>query len=103
MSLISPLNRVSGKFELLDRMLAKLIPAKHRVLIFCQMTHVMDILQIYFNYRGYAHLRLDGSTKADERGERVALFNKPNSEYDIFLLSTRAGGLGLNLQVCFVF
>lgn len=58
----------------------------------------MDILQIYFNYRGFKHLRLDGSTKADERGERVALFNKPDSEYDIFLLSTRAGGLGLNLQ-----
>ena len=93
--------RVSGKFELLDRMLQKLIMAKHRILIFCQMTQVMNILQLYFNYRGYAHLRLDGSTKADERGERVALFNKPDSEYDIFLLSTRAGGLGLNLQVIF--
>jgi len=90
--------RTSGKFELLDRMIPKLLLGKHRILIFCQMTHVMDLLQIYFNYRGWAHLRLDGSTKADERGERVALFNKPNSDYDIFLLSTRAGGLGLNLQ-----
>jgi ATP-dependent helicase STH1/SNF2 len=90
--------RTSGKFELLDRMLSKLLVAKHRILIFCQMTHVMDLLQIYFNYRGYIHLRLDGSTKADERGDRVAMFNKPGSEYDIFLLSTRAGGLGLNLQ-----
>lgn len=76
-----------------------MIMAKHRILIFCQMTHVMDVLQLYFNYRGFKHLRLDGSTKADERGERVALFNKPDSEFDIFLLSTRAGGLGLNLQV----
>lgn len=57
----------------------------------------MNIMQIYFDYRGFKHLRLDGATKADERGERVALFNKENSEYDIFLLSTRAGGLGLNL------
>jgi len=62
------------------------------------MTHVMDILELYFGYRGFLYLRLDGSTKADERGERVALFNKKDSEFDIFLLSTRAGGLGLNLQ-----
>jgi SNF2 family DNA or RNA helicase len=55
-------------------------------------------MQIYFDYKGIKHLRLDGSTKADDRGERMAQFNKPNSEYDIFLLSTRAGGLGLNLQ-----
>ena len=80
-------------------MLPKLFARRHRVLIFCQMTHLMDIMEIYFEYRGFKHLRLDGSTKADERGERVALFNKENSEYDIFLLSTRAGGLGLNLQV----
>jgi len=63
------------------------------------MTHLMDIMELYFDYKGYKFLRLDGSTKADERGERVALFNKENSEFDIFLLSTRAGGLGLNLQV----
>ena len=90
--------RTSGKFELLDRILPKLIAMKHRVLIFSQMTHLMDILQLYFDYRGFKHLRLDGATKADERGERMALFNKEGSEYDIFLLSTRAGGLGLNLQ-----
>mgnify|MGYP000886441974 FL=1 len=90
--------RTSGKFELLDRILPKLISLKHRVLIFSQMTHLMDILQIYFNYRGFKHLRLDGTTKADERAERMAMFNKEGSEYDIFLLSTRAGGLGLNLQ-----
>jgi len=90
--------RSSGKFELLDRILPKLFAFKHRVLIFCQMTHVMDIMELYFEYKDFKYLRLDGSTKADERGERVALFNKPDSEYNIFLLSTRAGGLGLNLQ-----
>lgn len=91
--------RVSGKFELLDRILPKLFAMKHRVLIFCQMTHVMDIMELYFEHKNFKYLRLDGSTKADERGERVAMFNKPDSEYPIFLLSTRAGGLGLNLQV----
>ena len=90
--------RTAGKFEILDRMLPKLIATKHRVLIFSQMTHLMDILQLYFDYRGFKHLRLDGGTKADERGERMAMFNKEGSEFDIFLLSTRAGGLGLNLQ-----
>ena len=72
--------------------------AKHRLLIFSQMTHVMDILQLFFDLRGFKHLRLDGNTKSDERGERMAEFNKKDSYYDIFLLSTRAGGLGLNLQ-----
>jgi ATP-dependent helicase STH1/SNF2 len=90
--------RSSGKFELLDRILPKLIMFKHRVLIFSQMTTTMDIMQAFFEYRGIKHLRLDGSTKSDDRGERTTLFNRDNSEYDVFLLSTRAGGLGLNLQ-----
>lgn len=90
--------RVSGKFELLDRIIPKLIQTRHRILIFSQMTQLMDIMQLYFQFRGFRYLRLDGNTKADERGERMAMFNKEHSEYDIFLLSTRAGGLGLNLQ-----
>lgn len=90
--------RSSGKFELIDRILPKLKEFGHRVLIFTQMTHLMDIMQIYFDYKGIKHLRLDGSTKADDRGQRTSLFNELNSEYDVFLLSTRAGGLGLNLQ-----
>ena len=48
---------------------------------------------------GYLYLRLDGATKADDRGQLLELFNAPNSPYFLFLLSTRAGGLGLNLQV----
>lgn len=58
----------------------------------------MDILEAYFYYRSYRYLRLDGNTNSDERGDRMVLFNQENSPYDIFLLSTRAGGLGLNLQ-----
>ena len=47
---------------------------------------------------GYKYLRLDGTTKADDRGDLLAQFNAPGSDYFIFMLSTRAGGLGLNLQ-----
>jgi ATP-dependent helicase STH1/SNF2 len=89
--------RSSAKVELLDRMLPKLRAAGHRVLMFTQMTAVMTILEDYFTYRGYLSLRLDGSTPADEREKRMYKFNAPDSPYFIFLLSTRAGGLGLNL------
>ncbi|KAG1459923.1 hypothetical protein G6F56_006058 [Rhizopus delemar] len=92
------LYRVSGKFELLDRMLPKLQQTGHRVLVFFQMTQVMSIMEDFLNYRGFSYLRLDGSTKSDDRSELLRLFNDPNSPYFIFLLSTRAGGLGLNLQ-----
>jgi ATP-dependent helicase STH1/SNF2 len=90
--------RCSGKFEILDRMLEKFIQTKHKVLIFCQMTQLMDIMQLYFDYRNFDYLRLDGATKPDDRDHRVHLFNMPESHYSIFLLSTRAGGLGINLQ-----
>ncbi|KAH9134500.1 hypothetical protein LEN26_006784 [Aphanomyces euteiches] len=89
--------RSSGKFELLDRMLPKLHAAGHRVLMFSQMTQLMHVLEDYFNYRGFRYLRLDGSTSADEREQRMFMFNAPDSPFFIFLLSTRAGGLGLNL------
>jgi SWI/SNF-related matrix-associated actin-dependent regulator of chromatin subfamily A protein 2/4 len=59
----------------------------------------MTIIEDYFNFKGYRFLRLDGMTKSDDRGEMLKIFNMANSEYFIFLLSTRAGGLGLNLQV----
>lgn len=89
--------RTSGKVELLDRMLPRLKAAGHRVLMFFQMTAAMTILEDYFKYRNYLTLRLDGSTTGEERERRMDLFNAPNSPYFIFLLSTRAGGLGLNL------
>mmetsp|Transcript_30915 Transcript_30915/g.52868 ORF Transcript_30915/g.52868 Transcript_30915/m.52868 type:complete len:1112 (+) Transcript_30915:81-3416(+) len=89
--------RTSGKLELLDRMLPKLKAAGHRVLMFTQMTKMMPILEDYFAYRGFTSMRLDGSTSADEREKRMYMFNAPDSPHFIFLLSTRAGGLGLNL------
>ena len=90
--------RSSGKFELLDRILPKLKVTGHRVLMFCQMTQCMTIIEDYFNFKGYKFLRLDGMTKSDERADMLKIFNSPDSDYFIFLLSTRAGGLGLNLQ-----
>ncbi|KAF5276830.1 hypothetical protein FQA39_LY06382 [Lamprigera yunnana] len=90
--------RASGKFELLDRILPKLKQTNHRVLLFCQMTQLMTIMEDYLGWRGFAYLRLDGTTKSEDRGELLRKFNQKNSEYFIFLLSTRAGGLGLNLQ-----
>uniref|UniRef100_A0A8C7E699 SWI/SNF related BAF chromatin remodeling complex subunit ATPase 2 n=1 Tax=Naja naja TaxID=35670 RepID=A0A8C7E699_NAJNA len=92
------LYRASGKFELLDRILPKLRATNHRVLLFCQMTSLMTIMEDYFAFRNFAYLRLDGTTKSEDRATLLKKFNEPNSQYFIFLLSTRAGGLGLNLQ-----
>jgi SWI/SNF-related matrix-associated actin-dependent regulator of chromatin subfamily A protein 2/4 len=90
--------RSSGKFELLDRILPKLKKTGHRVLMFCQMTQCMTIIEDYFNFKDFKFLRLDGMTKADERADMLKEFNSKGSDCFIFLLSTRAGGLGLNLQ-----
>lgn len=90
--------RTAGKFELLDRVLPKYQKTGHRVLMFFQMTAIMDIMEDYLKYRNIKFLRLDGTTKSDDRSELLREFNAPNSEYFMFLLSTRAGGLGLNLQ-----
>jgi ATP-dependent helicase STH1/SNF2 len=90
--------RTAGKFELLDRVLPKFQATGHRVLMFFQMTQIMNIMEDFLRLRGIMYLRLDGSTKADDRSELLRLFNAPDSPYFCFLLSTRAGGLGLNLQ-----
>jgi len=80
--------RASGKFELLDRLLPKLQRAGHRVLLFSQMTRLMDILEIYLNLYGFMFMRLDGTTKIEERGGLLQKFNEPDSPYFMFLLST---------------
>lgn len=90
--------RTAGKFELLDRILPKLRATGHRVLMFFQMTQIMNIMEDFLRLRNLKYLRLDGSTKSDDRSDLLKLFNDPTSEYFCFLLSTRAGGLGLNLQ-----
>ncbi|KAI5465669.1 chromatin remodeling complex SWI/SNF, component SWI2 and related ATPase [Mariannaea sp. PMI_226] len=104
-NVMNPLNisndllwRTAGKFELLDRILPKYQATGHRVLMFFQMTAIMDIMEDYLRYRRVEYLRLDGTTKSDERSDLLREFNAPDSKYFMFLLSTRAGGLGLNLQ-----
>ncbi|KAF2004396.1 hypothetical protein P154DRAFT_458958 [Amniculicola lignicola CBS 123094] len=90
--------RTAGKFELLDRVLPKFKASGHRVLIFFQMTQIMNIMEDFLRLRGMKYLRLDGATKSDDRTILLNEFNAPNSDVFCFLLSTRAGGLGLNLQ-----
>lgn len=87
----------SGKMVLLDKLLVHLKQKGSRVLIFSQMTRMLDILEDYCNLREYEYCRIDGSTGTEERCEAIEEFNKPGSEIFIFLLSTRAGGLGINL------
>ncbi|PVU97191.1 hypothetical protein BB561_000696 [Smittium simulii] len=91
------LYRTAGKFELLDRILPKLVTTGHKILIFFQMTQVMTIMEDWLNWRGIRSLRLDGSTSDDVRREHMNNFNK-DPTIKVFLLSTRAGGQGLNLQ-----
>uniref|UniRef100_A0A8C9A978 SNF2 related chromatin remodeling ATPase 1 n=1 Tax=Prolemur simus TaxID=1328070 RepID=A0A8C9A978_PROSS len=87
----------SGKMVVLDKLLAKLKEQGSRVLIFSQMTRLLDILEDYCMWRGYDYCRLDGQTPHEEREEAIEAFNAPNSSKFIFMLSTRAGGLGINL------
>ncbi|KAL6310366.1 P-loop containing nucleoside triphosphate hydrolase protein [Sparassis latifolia] len=88
----------SGKMVLLDKLLARLRADGHRVLIFSQMVRMLDILSDYMSLRGYQHQRLDGMVSSDARKKSIAHFNAPGSPDFAFLLSTRAGGLGINLE-----
>ncbi|KAL2635064.1 hypothetical protein R1flu_006543 [Riccia fluitans] len=87
----------AGKMVLLDKLLPKLKERDSRVLIFSQMTRLLDILEDYCQYRGYLHCRIDGNTSGEDRESAIDAFNAEGSEKFIFLLSTRAGGLGINL------
>ena len=80
----------SGKLAVLDKLLKRLKEGGHRVLIFCTMTRMVDILQDYFEYRRYDYCRLDGTTSTTEREEMMADFNAKDSDKFLFMLSTRA-------------
>uniref|UniRef100_A0A4W5RCG8 Proliferation-associated SNF2-like protein n=1 Tax=Hucho hucho TaxID=62062 RepID=A0A4W5RCG8_9TELE len=88
--------QTSGKFLILDRMLPELKKRGHKVLIFSQMTSILDILMDYCYLRGYQYSRLDGNMAYADREENMAKFSS-DPEVFLFLLSTRAGGLGINL------
>mmetsp|Transcript_33320 Transcript_33320/g.67904 ORF Transcript_33320/g.67904 Transcript_33320/m.67904 type:complete len:865 (-) Transcript_33320:319-2913(-) len=110
--------RASGKFALLDRMLERLFKDKHQVLIFSQMTSLLNVIEDYLILRNWKYCRIDGSTKIDERQRQMDVFNAEKTagengtrndgddRHFVFLLSTRAGGLGINLataDTCIIF
>jgi DNA helicase INO80 len=86
----------SAKLKLLDGLLKQLHKDRHRVLIFCQMTKMLDILEDYLYYRHYQFLRMDGNTAIGNRRDLITEFQS-NENIFVFILSTRAGGLGVNL------
>ncbi|KAI0892184.1 SWI/SNF family of DNA-dependent ATPase [Annulohypoxylon nitens] len=87
----------SGKMALLDKLLRRLQTQGSRVLIFSQMSRLLDILEDYCVFRDFKYCRIDGSTAHEDRIAAIDDYNKPDSEKFIFLLTTRAGGLGINL------
>jgi chromodomain-helicase-DNA-binding protein 7 len=89
--------RSAGKMILLDKLLVKLKEDGHRILIFSQMTRMLDILQDYLTFKGYSFERLDGSIRGEDRQASIDRFNQPDSQVFVFLLSTHAGGQGVNL------
>jgi SWI/SNF-related matrix-associated actin-dependent regulator of chromatin subfamily A member 5 len=87
----------SGKMAILDRFLPMLQSQGSRVLIFSQMSRMLDILEDYCMFKGFKYCRIDGNTAHEDRVKGIDEYNAPGSEKFIFLLTTRAGGLGINL------
>ncbi|XP_061928552.1 helicase domino isoform X4 [Apis cerana] len=85
-----------GKLQSLHQLLRKLKSENHRVLIFTQMTRMLDVLEAFLNFHGHIYLRLDGTTKVDQRQVLMERFNGDKRIF-CFILSTRSGGVGVNL------
>ncbi|KAJ3132494.1 swr1 complex component [Geranomyces variabilis] len=85
-----------GKLQTLDRLLREFRAGGHRALIFTQMTKMLDILEVFLNLHGHRYLRLDGSTKVEQRQVLMERFNN-DKRILAFILSTRSGGVGMNL------
>lgn len=95
--IIEMLIQSSGKLVLIDKLLPRLRANNCRVLIFSQMVRVLDILEDYLRARNYTYERFDGRARIDARQAAIDRFSKPDSDRFVFLLSTRAGGVGINL------
>ncbi|XP_070703226.1 chromodomain-helicase-DNA-binding protein 4a isoform X2 [Pempheris klunzingeri] len=93
----SALTKAAGKLLLLQKMMRKLKDGGHRVLIFSQMTKMLDLLEDFLENEGYKYERIDGGITGGMRQEAIDRFNAPGAQQFAFLLSTRAGGLGINL------
>ncbi|XP_039675466.1 chromodomain-helicase-DNA-binding protein 4a isoform X4 [Perca fluviatilis] len=91
------LTKAAGKLLLLQKMMRKLKDGGHRVLIFSQMTKMLDLLEDFLENEGYKYERIDGGITGGMRQEAIDRFNAPGAPQFAFLLSTRAGGLGINL------
>lgn len=89
--------QASGKLVLVDKLLPKLKADGHKVLVFSQMIRVLDIIEDYLLHKHYAYERIDGRIRGNLRQEAIDRFSKPESDRFVFLLCTRAGGLGINL------
>lgn len=87
----------AAKMMMLDKLLKRLKAQGSRVLIFSQMSRLLDILEDYCLFREYEYCRIDGSTAHEDRIAAIDEYNKPGSDKFVFLLTTRAGGLGINL------
>jgi len=90
--------KASGKMIFLDALSKKAKADNNQMLIFSGFTSMLDILEDFCNFRKLKYCRLDGNTSLDDREKQIEDFVEPGSEINIFLISTRAGGLGLNLM-----
>ncbi|SCV01648.1 LAMI_0G12816g1_1 [Lachancea mirantina] len=95
---LKQLLKVSGKLQILQQLVPNLIQKGHKVLIFTQFVTMLDLLQDWCELNDFAACRLDGSMNNEERQEQINLFNDKKRSYSVFLISTRAGGLGINVS-----
>lgn len=82
---------------LLDKIVKKFLKLKKKMLIFSQFTYVLVLLEEYLRFNGIKYEKIDGSVKSRDRQNAIDRFNKPEMNKEVFLLSTKAGGLGINL------
>ena len=95
---VEDLLAASGKLATMDLLLRKLFEQEHRVVLFSQFTRTLDLIEDYCELRGWSYCRFDGGTARAKRNHIVRKFNAPDSDIFLFLITTRAGGMGLNLQ-----
>jgi hypothetical protein len=95
--ILTQLISTSGKLVLVDKLLPKLKRDGHKVLIFSQLKMVLDLIELYLQLKEYIYERIDGNIRGNERQAAIDRFSQPDSDRFVFMLSTRAGGLGINL------